>query len=157
MLWIELCPRPHQIDMLKLQPPMWLDLKTGPLRLSEVIKVWSDRTEVLTRRDTRESALSDIWGYRKKRAISVTITVKEGDPVMAQQLMNPTSTHEDAGSIPGLLSGLRIWCCCELWCGLQTRLRSRVAVAVMQASSYSSDWTPSPGTFVCHLYDPKKS
>ena len=35
---------------------------------------------------------------------------------MAQWLMNPTSIHEDVGLIPGLLSGLRIWCCCELWC-----------------------------------------
>uniref|UniRef100_A0A4X1UFB8 Uncharacterized protein n=1 Tax=Sus scrofa TaxID=9823 RepID=A0A4X1UFB8_PIG len=30
-----------------------------------------------------------------------------------------------------LLSGLRIWCCCELWCRSQTRLGSQVAVAVM--------------------------
>ena len=28
------------------------------------------------------------------------------------------------------LSGLRIWHCPELWCGSQTRLGSRVAVAV---------------------------
>ena len=30
--------------------------------------------------------------------------------------MNLTSIHEDTGSIPGLLSELRIWCCHELWC-----------------------------------------
>ena len=35
---------------------------------------------------------------------------------MAQQLMNPTRTHEVAGSIPGSLSGLRIQHCRELWC-----------------------------------------
>ena len=29
------------------------------------------------------------------------------------------------------LSGLRIWCCCELWCRLQMRLGSCVAVAVV--------------------------
>ena len=28
-----------------------------------------------------------------------------------------------------LLSGLCIWCCCELWCGSQMQLRSGVAVA----------------------------
>ena len=30
---------------------------------------------------------------------------------------------------------------CELWCRSQTRLVSGVAVAVAQASSYSSNWT----------------
>ena len=35
---------------------------------------------------------------------------------MAQWLTNPTRNHEVAGSIPGLVSGLRIWCCHELWC-----------------------------------------
>ena len=37
---------------------------------------------------------------------------------------NPTMNHEVAGSIPGLLSGLRIWCCRELWCRSNTWLRS---------------------------------
>ena len=31
-------------------------------------------------------------------------------------VMNLTSIHEDAGSIPGLSRGLRIWHCCKLWC-----------------------------------------
>ena len=30
-----------------------------------------------------------------------------------------------------LLSGLRIWCCRELWSGLQTRLGSRIVVALV--------------------------
>ena len=34
----------------------------------------------------------------------------------------------------------------ELWCRLQTQLRSSVAVAVAEAGGYSSDWTPRLGT-----------
>ena len=55
-----------------------------------------------------------------------------------------------------LLSGLRIWRCCEPWCRLQTRLGSCVAVAVVKASSCSSDSTPSLGTSICCRYGPKK-
>ena len=59
---------------------------------------------------------------------------------MAQQLKNLTSIHEEAGSIPGLRG---IWHFHELWCRSQIQLRSCIAVAVVWASSYSSDWTPS--------------
>ena len=44
--------------------------------------------------------------------------------------VNTTRNHEVPGSIPGLLSGLRIQCCRELWCRLQTQLGSGMAVAV---------------------------
>jgi len=54
-----------------------------------------------------------------------------GVPIVAQWLTNPTSIHEDSGLILALLSGLRIWHCHELWYSLQTRLGSRVAVAVV--------------------------
>ena len=40
---------------------------------------------------------------------------------------NLTRNHEVASSIPGL----RIWHCCELWCGSQMRLGSGIAVAVV--------------------------
>ena len=41
------------------------------------------------------------------------------------------------------LSGLRIWCCHELWCRSQTQLVSGVAVAVVVAGIYSSlAWEP---------------
>ena len=46
------------------------------------------------------------------------------------------------------IGGLRIWHCGELGCGSQIRLGSGVAVALVQASSCSSDWTPSLGTSI---------
>ena len=58
-------------------------------------------------------------------------------PSSAQRLMSPTRIHEWAS-----LRGLRIRCCHELWCRSQTQLQSRIALAVMQASSYSSYSTP---------------
>uniref|UniRef100_A0A8D1TRP7 Endonuclease/exonuclease/phosphatase domain-containing protein n=1 Tax=Sus scrofa TaxID=9823 RepID=A0A8D1TRP7_PIG len=44
---------------------------------------------------------------------------------------------------------------CELWCRLQTWLRSCIAVAV--ASGFSFNWTLSLGTSICHGYHPKKT
>ena len=44
--------------------------------------------------------------------------------------MNPTRNLEVVGSIPGSLSGLRIWSCPELQCRSQTLLGSIVAAAV---------------------------
>ena len=55
------------------------------------------------------------------------------------------------------LSGLRIRCCRELWCRLQIQLRSGVAVAMVWAGGYSSDWTPSLGTSMCCGCSPKTS
>ena len=53
---------------------------------------------------------------------------------------SPTRNHEVAGSILVSLSGLRIRCGHELWCRLQTQLAgSGIAVALAQASGYSSD------------------
>ena len=52
----------------------------------------------------------------------------------------PDEYPEVVGPSLASLSGLRTWCCHELWCRSQTRLRSRVAVALVQASSYSSNW-----------------
>ena len=61
---------------------------------------------------------------------------------MAQQKRILTRNNEVAVRFLASLSGLRIWHCRELWCRSQTQLRSRVAVAVVEASSCSSDWTP---------------
>ena len=55
------------------------------------------------------------------------------------------------------LSGLRIWLCRELRRGSQMWLGSHIAVAVMEAGSYSSDSTPSLGTSICCRCGPKKA
>ena len=55
------------------------------------------------------------------------------------------------------LSGLRICRCQELWCSLQMRLGSQVAVVVVQAEGCSSDWTPSLGTSICRRCGDKKT
>ena len=56
-----------------------------------------------------------------------------------------------------LLTGLRIWGCRELWCRSQMQLRSGIALALAQASSYSSYWTPSLGTSICSGHGPEKT
>ena len=45
-----------------------------------------------------------------------------------------------------LPNGLRIWHCCKLWCRLQTRLGSCIAVSVVKAGSCSANSTPKPGS-----------
>ena len=63
---------------------------------------------------------------------------------------NPTRDHEAS------LRGLRIWHCRALWCRSQARLGSRVAVAVVEAGSCSSNKTPRLGTSICCGYSPRK-
>ena len=55
------------------------------------------------------------------------------------------------------LSGLRIQHYRALWCRSQKRLGSGVAVAVAEASSCSSDLTPSLATSICSRCNPKKT
>ena len=38
-----------------------------------------------------------------------------GVPVEAKWVKNMASIHGDGDSIPGLVRGLKIWCCCKLW------------------------------------------
>ena len=55
------------------------------------------------------------------------------------------------------LSELRIQHCHELQCRLQMRLRSGIAMAVLQAGSCSSDLTPSLGTSIYLRCDPREN
>ena len=74
---------------------------------------------------------------------------RKGVPVVAQRVKSWYSVCEVSGSIPGLAQRLRIQRCYELWCRLQTQLRSGVAVALVQAGSCSSALTPNLGTSIC--------
>ena len=49
---------------------------------------------------------------------------------MVQWLTNPTKNHEVVGSVPALAQWVDDRHCRELWCGLQTWLGSRIAVAL---------------------------
>ena len=64
---------------------------------------------------------------------------------MAQRVRNPTSIHEDSVAIPRLAQWVE-----------DPALQTRVAVAVVQAGSSSSDSTPSLGTSICCRCSPKK-
>lgn len=67
-----------------------------------------------------------------------------------------TNIHNDMGSIPGPLGGLRIQNSHELLCSLQKLLESGIPVAVVWAGSCDSNYTPSLGTFICCRGGPKK-
>ena len=56
---------------------------------------------------------------------------QEGVPIVAQWKQIRLGTMGLRVRSLALLSGLRIWHCHELWCGLQTRFGFRVAVAVV--------------------------
>ena len=59
---------------------------------------------------------------------------------MAEQVTNPTSIHEDVGSIPSLAQWVKdLVMSHELWRRSQTWLRSGIAIAVVQAGGCSSD------------------
>ena len=51
---------------------------------------------------------------------------------MVQQVKNPTSVHENVGSIPGLAQCVKgsSMCCHTLWCRSEMRLGSLIAKAV---------------------------
>ena len=79
-----------------------------------------------------------------------------GVPVVVQWKQIRLGTMKMRVQSLASLGGLGTQCCRELWCRSQTWLRSGVAVAVVQASSYSSDLTPGLRTSTCRRCGPKK-
>ena len=81
--------------------------------------------------------------------ICVIYSKKAGVAIMAQQTrIQLVSMRMWVRSLASL-TGLGIYHCSDLWCRLQMRLRSGVAVTVVKASSCSSDSTPSLGNSIC--------
>ena len=67
------------------------------------------------------------------KSLNVRMPTKDtenGNCRCSSEVTNPTSIYKDVGSIPGLLSGLRIPRGGELWCRSQMWLGSALAVAV---------------------------
>ena len=85
------------------------------------------------------------------------IKTAPGVPIVAQQKWIRLAYLGMQVQSLASLSGLRIQRCCELWCMLQTLLRSDAAVVVAQAGGYSFDLTSSLGTSVCHRCSPKNT
>ena len=60
---------------------------------------------------------SDIWSY-----LTEFKTINIGVPIMVQQKQIQLGTMRLQVQSLASLSGLRIWRCCELWCGSQMQL-----------------------------------
>ena len=69
-------------------------------------------------------------GVDKKKKNKKKTKKTLGIPVWLSGLKTQHSVHEDAGSIPASLSGLRVQSCHDLWHKLHRQLRSGIAVAV---------------------------
>ena len=97
-----------------------------------------------------------IWVCILKVLFSTVLKMSLGVPILAQwKRIWLWSMRTQVQSLASL-SGLRIWCCRKQWCRFHTQLRSDMAVAVVQASSCSSNLIPSLGTSICHRGSPKK-
>ena len=104
-------------------------------------RTWLTSTKCSTLPSWRlQNTVSDLGLFRE-----TTNNISLGVPVAMQRKQIRLGTMRLRVRSLASLSGLRIQHSCELWYRLQMQLRSCVAVAVVWASSYSSDLTPSLG------------
>ena len=80
---------------------------------------------------------------------------RQGVPIVVQWKRARLASMKTRVRSLASLSKLRIPHCHELWCRSQTRLGSGIAGTVVQASSYSSNSTPSLGTCIYRKCGPK--
>ena len=91
------------------------------------------QTIVLKSKQTNKKQLL----LRTKRRMGCYLKRENKSYPHGSAVTNPVNIREDTGLIPGLIHGLRIRCCWELWCRGQTRLGVQVAVAV---AAKTAEW-----------------
>ena len=107
------------------------------------------RGEGLDSKQNQKEGLA--WDQRRDSS-SCETEEGRGSSCCGSAVTNPIHIYEDTSSIPGLTHWVKdlVWPSCGVGC------RSGVAVAVAQASSCSSDSTPSLGPSTCCGCSPKK-
>ena len=114
----------------------------------EVITEWNPLAVAVLFLVSLQPLLSSPFKWFSSSCKEIELQKSPGVPMVAQQKWTLTNIHEDAVSIPvwslALLSGLRIQCCCELWCRSQTWLWSSIVLAVCRPATVATVATATP-------------
>ena len=107
-------------------------------------------------RNIENITVNKSW-YLKCSSLPAFKSFKNRSSCCGSAEMNLTSTMMMQVWSLASLSGLRIRCCCELWCRSQIQLGAGIAMAMVLASGCSSDLTHSLVTSTCCRCSPKKT